>query len=104
MLTLISSDLCEPPSSTACFRDITLYSSCFLDAEVLLECEKENADLYWKWLREKGAWDFVEDIVEAGQEYGVSIRPQKGNISVPRIYYDNLNFIVGSLKGYHSLR
>ena len=105
MLTLISAELSEPPSRTTCFRDITLYSVSFLDSEVLLECAAEDKDIYWRWLKRHGAWDFISDIIEPEQEVGVSIRlPQEGSISVPRIGYYNLNTILGRLREQHGTR
>lgn len=102
MLTLISCDFCEPPSSTSCFRDVTLYSKIFLKSEVLLECDKEYVDLYWKWLKKRGAWDFITDIIDEGSERGISIRTSGGAINVDRIYYDNLNLVLSRLKQFHS--
>lgn len=101
MLTLIDCSLTEPPSSTTCFRDITLYTSFFLGSEVLLECQKDYQDIYYNWLKEKYAWDYVSDIVSPGREVGVTIRPRKGNITVQKIYYDNLNDILGKLKSFY---
>jgi len=98
MPVLISCTLTEPPSSTTCFRDITLFTSCFLKQNVLLECEKELQDTYWKWLKRKHSWDFVKDIVPIGSEHGISIRESIGTITVPRIDYDNLSFIISRLQ------
>ena len=102
MLTLIDCVLTEPPSHTACFRDVTVYTSFFLNSEILLECEKENQDIYYKWLKKNYSWDYVSDIIEPGHEAGVSIRVSRGSISVDRISYDNLNDILSKLKAYHS--
>jgi hypothetical protein len=98
MPVLISCTLSEPPSSIHCFRDITLYSSCFLEKTVLLECEKDIQDLYWRWLKQRGAWDFIADIVPQNKEAGITIREKSAAISVPRIDYDNLNFIISRLR------
>ena len=89
MNVLISARLCEPPSYVTCFRDITLYSTCFLDNHNILECETHMRDIYWKWLKKHGAWDYVEDIVERKKEAGISIRRTEGTILVPSINYNN---------------
>tara|TARA_Y100000592_G_scaffold67488_1_gene104853 strand:- start:3364 stop:3672 length:309 start_codon:yes stop_codon:yes gene_type:complete len=102
MLTLIDCSLTEPPSSTTCFRDITLYTSFILNSEVLLECERDYRDIYYKWLKEKYAWDYVADIVSPGRELGITIRPKKGSITVNKIYYDNLSEIIARLKNLHN--
>jgi hypothetical protein len=102
MLTLIDCTLTEPPSNTTCFRDVTVYAAFFLDSEILLECEKESQDLYYKWLKRNYSWDYVSDIIQPGDEIGVSIRVRRGSISVDRISYDNLNDVLSRLKTYHS--
>jgi len=43
-MLIISSKLTAPPSEVALFRDITLYSSVFLEKKVLLECKKCEID------------------------------------------------------------
>ena len=62
MPIIIDATLSEPPSSLACFRDVTLYANCFIKKRVVLEADPEIKDFYWKWLTEKGAFDFIEDI------------------------------------------
>ena len=103
MIVSISAIFCEPPSNTTCFRDVTLFSSCLLDNQNLLECEKGLEDIYWKWLKRYGAWDFIEDIVEPNYPAQISIREKKASITVDRIGYRNLNNIISNLKKY-SLR
>jgi hypothetical protein len=103
MLVIIDAKLCEPPSSVACFRDVTLYSNCFLNASVLVECNKDLRDIYWLWLKRRGAFDFVEDFISPDREKGMLIK-QGGNISVDRIIESNLNFIVGRLSAVKGFR
>ena len=64
----------------------------------MLECEEGVQDLYWKWLKERYSWDFIKDIVPFGAENGISIRESGGTITVPRIDYNNLNFIISRLQ------
>ncbi len=73
MIVLIEGSLSEPPSSVYCFRDLTLYANVFLDADVLVECDKENIDLYWEWLRKRCAMDFIRDILGFGEQEGIRI-------------------------------
>lgn len=100
MVIAISARLTEPPSYVTCFRDVTLYSKCFLDSEILLECSPEKQDIYWRWLKKHGAWDFVDDIVERKSEPAFSIRRKGGSLSVDYISYSNLNSILGALQRY----
>ena len=103
MTIAISARLTDPPGSISCFRDVTLYAKCFLDSEILLECPSSLQDVYWKLLKKRGAWDFVDDIVERKSENVFAIRRKDGNLVVPYINHNNLNFILANLKQYRSL-
>ncbi len=98
MLLIIDAQLSVPPSSVSCFRDVTLYGNCFLNADVLMECRRSEKDLYWKWLKSRGAFDFIEDIVRPYEERGFLIKESKGNLQVDRINESNLNFILNRLR------
>ena len=93
-MLIIDAELTEPPSEVYLFRDITLYSTCFLDAKVLVECEKKYRDYYYKWLKNNNAYDFVYDFIKPRTEYGVSIRTQKANIICEKIDYNNFHLIL----------
>jgi len=98
-LLIIDAELCEPPSEVVLFRDITLYSNCLLGQKVLLECDKEYRDFYYKWLKNRCAFDYVYDFVKPKSEYGISIRTKKeiANIQIESINYSNLNDIIRRL-------
>lgn len=98
MNVIIEAYLSEPPSSIHCFRDVTLYANCIINKTVLVECEKFEKDMYYKWLKSFGAYDFVEDIVSINREQGFKIGLNKGNIAVDRINEINLNEIITKLK------
>ena len=53
---IVDADLTEPPSETAVFRDVTLYAKVFLNHDVLIECDRDVVDLYWYWLKRRGAF------------------------------------------------
>lgn len=97
-MLIIDAELTEPPSEVFLFRDITLYSECFLKHKVLVECEKQYRDYYYKWLKNNNAYDFVYDFVKPRTEYGVSIRTQKANIVCEKIDYNNFAFILSNLR------
>ena len=99
-MLIISSKLTAPPSEVMLFREITLYSNIFLKKKVLLECKKCEIDFYYKWLRNKCAFDFIEDIVEPKTEVGLTIRRSKANISIDRICYGNFSEIINRLDLY----
>ena len=98
MLLIIDAELSAPPSSVSCFRDVTLYGNCFLKSDVLMECRQSEKDIYWKWLKSRGAFDFIEDIVRPNEEKGFLIKEKGGNLQVDRINESNLNFILSRLR------
>ena len=99
MKIIIRGELSEPPSSISCFRDVTLYTACFLDADVLLESPYDMRDIYYKWLKRHGAYDFIEEIVRKNEEYGFRIGPEKTNFLIDRIIPENLSIVIGRLRG-----
>ena len=74
-----------------------LYSTIFLNYEVLLECEKDAKDLYWYWLKNRGAFDFVEDFVEKNQESGITMASKNANIVVKFLRNEELNRVIKEL-------
>jgi hypothetical protein len=65
---LINAELSNPPSTVGSFRDITLYSSAILKVEVVIECPNDSKDMYWHWLRNHGAMDYIKEIVVEDDE------------------------------------
>ena len=101
MLLIIDAELSDPPSSVTCFRDTTLYASCFISADVLVECSPHNLDIYWEWLKSWGAMDFVSELIFFGEEKGVTIRKDfGGNKNVSRIDHNNISDIICFLNSY----
>jgi hypothetical protein len=94
---IVDADLTEPPSETAVFRDVTLYAKIFLKYGVLIECDRDVVDLYWYWLKRRGAFDFVDDFVDIGTESGMRLNSTAGSIVVRHLTADTLNFVVGRL-------
>jgi hypothetical protein len=97
MKLIIDATLTEPPSEVSAFRDITLYSSIFLNYDVLIECERQTQDLYWYWLKNRGAFDFIEDFVEKNQEHGITMRSKQANIVVKFLRNEDLNQVIKKL-------
>lgn len=97
-MVIIDSKLTAPPSEVCLFRDITLFTQSFLQEKVVLECRREERDFYYNWLKNKAAWDYVEDFIQPESENGrISIRTKGGNITIDRINYQNINFILQRL-------
>ncbi len=99
MKLLIDGQLSFPPSEVSSFRDVTLYSSVFAGFEVLIESKNRHKDQVWNWLKQRGAHDFVLDIVPPRTEYGVLLgSADRCNICVQEITTINLRFIINHLK------
>ena len=99
MNLIIDAELTEPPSEVSVFRDVTLYSTMFLEMVVLLSCEKHMKDLYWYWLKNRGAFDFVEDIVgyESKIPMELTMSPKDAMIVVKHLRVENLNYVLSRL-------
>lgn len=95
---IIDADLTNPPTEISVFRDVTLYSKIFLDYTILLECDNRHRDIYYYWLKSKGAFDYVDDFINFGDEYGVTIRHEYGTICVEYLSSSKLNEIISLLK------
>ena len=99
MNLIIDSTLSEPPSEMSCFRDVTMYSKVFRFENVLLSCKMGTRSMYWNWLKNNGAHDFISYVLHEGElESGALIHPKKGDIVIDRINALNLNYIITRLK------
>jgi len=98
---IIDSSLSAPPSKVYCFRDLTLYAKCFAFDIVLLKCESGTRTFYRDWLKNYGAFDFVDDLIlNHEKEHGFTIGTTSCNINVDRICYENLNFLISSINSF----
>jgi len=96
---IIDAFLCEPPSEVSCFRDVTLYAKTFVFEDVLLQCPHGTRSIYWRWLKQYGAHDFISYLLlESEDEYGFVISDKKSNLNIDKISASNLNFIISTLQ------
>lgn len=72
MLLLVNAVLTNPPTSPTCFRTLTLIAKVYCSYDVLLETD-EDKDIYYHFLKNNGCMDFVEEIVNFGEEVGLRI-------------------------------
>jgi len=65
MNLIIEADLINPPTLLGSFRDFTFFASRFYpNYDVLLRCQKEEVDLYYRFLKNYvGGLDFVKDFI-----------------------------------------
>lgn len=69
---LINGDIINPPSSISCVRDLTLVAHEYLNYDVIVECNAEK-DFYYRYLKNFGAMDYVDDLIKFGEEEGFRI-------------------------------
>tara|TARA_R110002051_G_scaffold9336_4_gene37114 strand:- start:1253 stop:1567 length:315 start_codon:yes stop_codon:yes gene_type:complete len=93
----------EPPSESLAIRGLCLYLNIFQKKrEILLETERENTDMYYRWVKNNGLWDFIEDIVHPEHDISglrvatVKVRPPC--VKVDRISWDNINDMLRRVK------
>lgn len=72
-LIIVSQLSKEPLSEGLYFRHLTLIGKTQLRYSILLESEKKAIDFYWKYLKQRGWFDFVDDFVEPNQEVGLRL-------------------------------
>ena len=87
MNLLISGELTAPPSEVSAFRSLTLYATVFKHLDCLVEVQKDEIDFYYKWLRDKYAYDFVKEIVYIGETTGFRLQHTR----IKKLTYNNLN-------------
>jgi len=92
---IIEAPLCAPPSESTCFRDVTLYAKTFVCEDILLECELGTRSFYWKWLKSRGAHDFISYLLKPTEhERGFKVASRGGNLNIDSINSFNLDFIL----------
>lgn len=68
---IINGDIINPPTSVTCFRELTLIANKASHLKVIVECLEK--DFCWRYLKNFGAMDFVDDILAVGEETGFRI-------------------------------
>ena len=59
-------------------------------------------DIYYKWLKDHGAYDFIQEIVELEEECGFRIGYEGSNLIIDRITTHNLSIIINRLNDFRS--
>ncbi len=103
MNLIIVADLSsDPPSEGLYFRFLTMVAQKELGYDVLLESEQEMIDINWKFLKRKGWFDFVDDIIiPEWRLEGVRIDTQNNypmTIRTPYIRCENNPNLLGQIK------
>ena len=63
MNLIIEASLSEPPTQVLPFRDFTWRAKKKLGRSILIECDETEKDLYWKFMKPRGMFDFVDQLV-----------------------------------------
>lgn len=102
MNLVVHAPLSEPPTESLPFRYVISCASRNCGMDVLLECETEARDLYWRFLKEQGMFDFVNDIVSPFEERGLRLDVEKrgleASVIVNYIRFENQVSIVENIK------
>ena len=88
------------------FRYISMTAKTELDYNILIESKEEQVDKYYKLLKKKGWFDFVDDFILPNQEVGVRIDTELNypmTIQVPAISCENTLNILGQLKSFKKI-
>ena len=102
MNLLVHAPLCEPPTESLPFRYVLSCAKIDCNASVLLECEQGTEDMYWQFMRSRGMFDFISDIIWPLQEKGVGldieIRKHRATILAKYVRFENQIEIVNQMK------
>ena len=97
MVIIYDSVLTEPPSSVHCFRDVTLYSNVFLNADNLIKCPKGTRSMYWGWIKKYGAQDFIKELLtEDEDQQGIEVGVDK-SLNFKILNESNYNILINKL-------
>ena len=80
----------EPPSEGLMFRYLTLISKNKLKYDNLLEAPNEMIDMYYSYLKRRGLFDYIDDIISPPhRESGIILQ-------VKLITWTNVNHIIST--------
>lgn len=69
---------------------------------VLLECESDMKDIYWEFMRKRGMFDFISDIVipleESGLGLDTKVRRQRSTIVTKFIRFENQEDLIEKIE------
>ena len=92
-----------PPTESLALRSVCLHISTFVkkDAEFLLETQKHNKDIYYKWIKYMHYTDFISEVVEVEEDvYGLRIAEETKKrpcLIYDRVSWDNVHQIINIL-------
>lgn len=106
-LIIVSHLSSDPPSEGLYFRFLTMMAKEDLNYAVVLEAKKESVDSCYKFLKTKGWFDFVDEIIlPEWREEGVRIDSEINyplTIQAPYIRCENTPLLLGQLKSIRDI-
>jgi len=100
-LIIVSHLSCEPCSEGLFFRYLTGVCKEKLSYSILLEAEKDAIDYYWRFLKKRGWFDYVDDFVLENQEEGRRLDTEfnySNTVVTPSIRCENVQGIIEKLR------
>jgi hypothetical protein len=106
-LIIVSHLSSDPPSEGLYFRYLTMMAKHELDYTVTIEAEKDEVDFYYNFLKERGWFDFIDDIIlPEWREEGVRIDSELNYPFTIRANYircENTPHLLGQLKSIRNI-
>ena len=106
MNLIVHAPLSEPPTESLCFRYVLSCAKVNCEMDILLECEGNTRDLYWKFLSPRGMFDFISDITYPFEEKGLRLdtkrRASHATIVAKYIRLENQIQIIKDISNYAS--
>lgn len=102
MLIIISSNLLEPPSDSLMIRFVAQTCKTNLHSDVLIESPADMIDLNYRYMKSKGIFDYIDDILPLFiREEGVRLDIEPNfpkSVIVKAITFQNAPNILGQIK------
>ena len=91
-LTIVSNLIDSCKSDSLCIRYVTMHSKCDLNFYNLIEVEQELKDPYFKYMKELGLMDYIDDLVTP-EEIESGVRIDFTNRYPRSIKAESINFL-----------
>ena len=104
---IISAPIINPPTESLAFYYLTMTTKRQLNFSNLLEVDKEEKDIYYKYIKRLRIHDFVDQLVTP-EEFELGIRIDTDHnfpltVIADRISFRNVTSLLGQIKYLNSL-
>jgi hypothetical protein len=105
---IIRAELSAPPSESLAVRSLTMLSHDKLNMDNLIEVENYAKDIYYYFLKNKGIWDYIDEIITPPEnESGVRIDIEYNfpyTIKTKKIVFANILNLIGQIAYLQKMR